>query len=137
MNDPLRNYPGYALRRASAARLADFGQRLAPLGLTFTEASVLMVIAANPGTMLSAMGRILDIQRANMTPLVARLEARGLIDRALIDGRTHGLTLSPQGNALQHQVADVVAAHESALLALVPEPLRPALLPVLHALWAE
>jgi DNA-binding MarR family transcriptional regulator len=137
MKDPLRTLPGYALRRASAARLNDFSQRLAPLALTFTEASVMMMINANPGATLSAIGRVLDIQRANMTPLIARLEARGLINRVSLDGRAHGLSLSAAGKVLHKQVVGAVDAHEAALIALVPEALRPAVLPVLQALWAE
>ena len=135
MEDPLRNYPGYALRRASAARIADFNHRLAPSAVTFTEASVMMVVHTNPGATLSAIGRMLDIQRANMTPLVARLEARGLIDRTPVNGRAHGLSLSESGLAMQAEVSAIVDAYEKALLSLVPKALRPHLLPILHALW--
>jgi DNA-binding MarR family transcriptional regulator len=137
MKDPLRNLPGYALRRASAARISDFTRRLLPLDLTFTEASVLMMIEANPGATLSAIGRALDIQRANMTPLVARLETRGLIDRISLDGRAHGLSLGSKGIALHRKVEQIVDAHESALVALVPEQHRAALLPILQSLWVD
>ncbi len=137
MDDPLKHLPGYALRRASAARLNDLTRRLAPLELTFTEASVLMVIAANSGTTLSAIGRVLGIQRANMTPLITRMESRGLIDRVSVDGRAHGLSLSVAGLALHAKILAEVKAHEEALIALVPQKHRAALLPILHALWAD
>jgi len=137
MDDPLRLLPGYALRRASAAQMAAFNVRLAPLGLKFAEASVILVIAANPGATLSAIGRTLDIQRANMTPLVARLEERGLITRAAVNGRSWGLALSADGQKLKRGIDAAVHAHEAALVAQVPAAHRAALLPILHALWAS
>ena len=79
--DPLKDYPGYALRRASAASMARLAQRLEPLGLRPAEATVLMVIGANPGITQSEVGRLLEIASANMAPLTSRLGRRGLIVR--------------------------------------------------------
>ena len=71
MIDPLTNYPGYLLRRASAAAMANLAKRLKKLNLSPTEATILNVIDANPNANQSDIGRLLDIARANMAPLVS------------------------------------------------------------------
>ena len=95
--DPLEDYPGYALRRASAATMARLARRFAALDLRAAEASVLMVIDANPNITQSEIGRLLDIASANMAPLVSRLADRELVERQPVDGRSHGLALTRYG----------------------------------------
>ena len=135
MRDPLPSYPGYALRRAANATAAELAGRLAPLGLRQSEFSVLMLIAANPGVTASAIGRALDIQRANMVPLLKRLEDAGLIARAPIDGKSQGLDLTAEGKARLGRARTVVEAFEAELIARVPPEHRAHLLPALEALW--
>jgi DNA-binding MarR family transcriptional regulator len=137
MQDPLRFLPGYALRRASSAMMAQLAERLDPLGVRFVEASILMVIEDNPGISQSRLCQLLDIKRANMTPLATRLEERGLIARTRSDGRSFGLALSREGAVLTGKVRAAVTAHEEDLLARVPAAHRAHLLPALHAIWGE
>jgi len=124
------------LQRASAAALADLNRRLAPLGLRHAGVAMLMLIEARPGITQSQAGRILDIQRANMVPFVARLEALGVIRRKRVDGRSQALELTSRGRVLLERARRVVQAHEGTLLGRVPEELRPVVLPVLMALWS-
>jgi DNA-binding MarR family transcriptional regulator len=133
MHDPLPNFPGYALRRAANATAAELAARLGEVGLRQSDVSVLMLIAANPGVTASAIGRQLDIQRANMVPVLKRLE--GLIDRVPIDGKSQGLELSETGRARLGEARKVVEAFEAELLARVPPEHRAHLLPALEALW--
>lgn len=135
MNDPLANLPGYVLRRASSAALAGLNRRLSALTLRHVDASLLMLLNGQPGITQSEAGRILDIQRANMVPIVSRLEARGLIDRQRVDGRSQGLYLSAEGEALHTQVMGVIDAYEQTLMEGVPAPLRKQAMAVLHAFW--
>ena len=135
MKDPLVNLAGYLLRRASTAALAELNQRLAPLSLRHAEVAMLMLIEASPGITQSQAGRVLDIQRANMVPFVARLEESGVIRRRQVDGRSQALELTGRGRMLLARARRVVEAHEAALLGRVPEKLRPMVLPVLTALW--
>ena len=86
MRDPLQNSPGYSLRRASIKMMGELTGRLAALDLRMADATVLMLIEANPAITASRIGRALDIQRANMVPLLKRMEEAGLVDRAPIDG---------------------------------------------------
>lgn len=135
MIDPMKALPGYVLRRASAAVQAELHKSLAPLDLRPTEVSILMLIEANPGMTQSEIGRILDIQRANMAPLAARLSDRGLIDRERVDGRSHGLCLTAAGSALVRQARSAIETFEGKLTARVPVELRQHILPLLNALW--
>ena len=133
MRDPLRQFPGYALRRAANATGAELAGRLGEVGLRQSDVSVLMLIAANPGVTASAVGRQLGIERANMVPLLKRLE--GLIDRAPIDGKSQGLALTAAGRARLSEARKVVEGFEAELLARVPPEHRDHLLPALEALW--
>ena len=133
MRDPLPSLPGYALRRAANATAAELAARLAETGLRQSDVSVLMLIDANPRVTASAIGRQLDIQRANMVPLLKRLE--GLIHRAPIDGKSQGLALTEAGRARLGEARAVVEAFEAELIARVPEQHRAHLLPALEALW--
>ncbi|MGG2305181.1 hypothetical protein ACE4Z6_27540, partial [Salmonella enterica] len=67
--DPLRDRPGYALRRAANAMMAELTRRLAAIDLRIAEASVLLLLDRRTDATASEIGRVLDIQRANMVPL--------------------------------------------------------------------
>jgi DNA-binding MarR family transcriptional regulator len=134
--DPLVGLAGYLLRRAAAAAVAELNQRLAGLGLRHADVAMLMLIEASPGITQSEAGRVLDIQRANMVPFVARLEDLGLLERRQVDRRSQALDLTRRGRMLLARARRVVSAHETALLGRVPERLRPMVLPVLRALWS-
>jgi DNA-binding MarR family transcriptional regulator len=135
MQDPLKNSPGYSLRRASNAMMGELGQRLAALDLRMADASVLMLIEANPQITASAIGRALDIQRANMVPLLKKLEDAGLVERAPIDGKSQGLSLTEPGDVRLAEARAIIDLFEADLIARVPEAHRPHLIPALDALW--
>jgi DNA-binding MarR family transcriptional regulator len=137
MIDPLKSLPGYALRRASSKVAAELGAQLAPIGLRSAEVSVLLLIEANPGITQSELGRTLEIQRANMTPLVGRLSVRGLVERQKVDGRSQGLVLTGEGVTLTSEARAAIIAFEDSLTLRIPPKHRAHLLPVLSALWGE
>jgi DNA-binding MarR family transcriptional regulator len=137
MIDPLAKLPGYSLRRASVAMLEELTARLSAVDLRFTEASVLLMIDANPGVIQAELGRAMGIQRANMVPLIARLADRGLLDRVRLDGRSHGLSLSGLGVILIPKVHAIIQAHEAALLEKIPERVRSAFVDALAQLWGQ
>ena len=134
-NDPLARLPGYVLRRASTAALAELNQRLAPLDLRHADVALLMLVDQCPGMTQSEAGRILDVQRANMVPFVSRLRRRGLLERRRVDGRSHALALTGSGRSLLSKARALVAAHERAMLDRVPRAMRQLVLPILLALW--
>lgn len=135
--DPVTSLPGYALRRVSAAFMAKLAARLAALDLRPAEATVLLVIGANPAVTQSEVGRLLDIVSANMTPLTARLVERGLVAREPMDGRSQGLRLSEPGRRLAQRARRVVDELEAELMGRIPAAQRAAFLGALTALAPE
>ena len=135
MRDPLPSYPGYSLRRAANATAAELSARLGEIGMKQVDASILLLLADNPEVTASALGRQLDIQRANMVPLLKRLEDAGLIARTPIDGKSQGLALTEAGRDTVAKARAIIDRFESELLARVPAEHRDHLLPALDALW--
>ena len=135
MSDPLLDLPGYSLRRAAATVTAEFSARLEPLGLRFHEFAALLLIEGNPRITASKLGRMLDIQRANMAPLVARMEAAALIVRQPLDGKSHGLNLTAPGRAKLAEARALIDALHTELMRRVPDEHRGHLKPALDALW--
>lgn len=110
-------------------------RELAPLDLRPSDASVLIVIEANPNITQSEIGRMLEIAGANMAPLVSRLEKRELVDRQPVDGRSHGLALTAAGRALCVRARKIMKSHEADLMAKIPAAQRAAFISMLQALW--
>lgn len=101
LENPLEERLGYQLRRASNAMMTELAGRLETLNLRIVEASVLVLIKANPAITQTEIGRSLGIQRANMVPLIAGLMERGLVNRQAADGRSHALSSPPRAAALR------------------------------------
>ena len=135
MDDFLGRLPGYNLRRASTAILSELADGLSELELRPTDASILTTIGNNSRITPSKLGRILGIQRANMVPIVARLEERGAIIRIKRDGRSFGLELTQEGSELCNRAKAILLAYEERFLLRVPAEHREHLLPALRALW--
>ena len=135
MRDPLPELPGYALRRAANAAAAELSVRLAEVGLRQVDASLLILIGENPDVTSSALGRQLDIQRANMVPPLKRLEDAGLIERNPLDGKSQGLMLTKAGRAKTLRARRIIDRFERELVERVPPEHRDHLLPALDALW--
>ena len=135
MDDPLLRFPGYALRRAANATAAELSARLAALELRQSDASLLLLVASNPGATSSALGRQLGIERANMVPLLKRLDEAGLIEREAIDGKSQGLRLTAAGLQRLAEARKVIEDFEAELIARVAPEHREHLLPALNAIW--
>lgn len=135
--DPLKNLVGYSLRRASSLEMANLSNQLARLDLRPTEASVIVIVQANPGIRQSDIGRMLDIRSANMTPLIARLDSRGLILRKRKDGRSQGLRLTEDGAQLAKAVLAEMEKHDRDMMGRVPEALRKPFVEALESIWQE
>lgn len=135
MDDALSRHTGYSLRRAAGAMIGELAKRLATIDLRVTEATVLLLIGDRRNLTASAIGRTLDIQRANMVPLLNRLEASGLITRQAIDGKSQAIVLTPAGLDRRARAETVTQAFEADLIARVPVSHRDHLLPALDVLW--
>ena len=132
--DPLYHLPGYALRRAANAMMAELAKRLAPLDLKISDAAVLLLVADRPAMTSSEIGKILEIQRANMVPLLARLEAACLIERQPLDRKSQAIVLTVPGQERLAQARSITTQFEDDLIARIPARHRAHFLPALHAL---
>jgi DNA-binding MarR family transcriptional regulator len=135
--DPFDELLGYHLRRLSQLVMADLAERMDALGLRPTDASVLFVIAGTPGATQSDIGRMLGIKRANMAPLIAGLEARGLVSRSAVDGRSQALRLTPDGEVMRIQARAAVVANERRSFGALPDGERHGLVETVRSMWAR
>lgn len=136
-DDPLANLPGYALRRAANAMMAELAGLLDTLDLRISEASILLLIDGREDMTSSAIGSVLDIRSANMVPLLNRLSSAGLIDKVRIDGKSMAIVLSEKGRNKAAEVRAVTDKFESDLLRRIPAAHRPHFVPALNALWRQ
>ena len=96
---------------------------------------MLLAIAAHAGLTQSDIGRMLGIKRANMAPLIGGLEARGLISRWAVDGRSQALALTAEGEVLHLAAQEATRAHEQRLFGSLTHAERTRLANQLRQLW--
>lgn len=137
IDDPLAHLPGYALRRAANAMMAELARRLEAADLRVSEATVLLLVGERRDLTASRIGAALDIQRANMVPLLARLEKAGLVERVALDRKSSAIVLTPAGRDRLARAREITDTFEQDLLDRVPERHRDHLLPALDALWRQ
>jgi DNA-binding MarR family transcriptional regulator len=133
-DNPLTTLPGYTLRRAANTMMAELATRLATIDVRISEASLLMLIAGRDDMTSSEIGKALDIQRANMVPLLNRLENAGLIERHPLDRKSQAIVLTAQGEVRHQQARKVTADFEGDLLARIPSAHRQHFMPALLSL---
>ncbi|MCO5399632.1 MarR family winged helix-turn-helix transcriptional regulator [Ralstonia soli] len=82
---------------------------LKPLGLTYPQYLVMLVLWEQDAQTVSAIGERLFLDSATLTPMLKRLEAAGLIERqrSETDERQVIISLTNEGRALQHRAKDV------------------------------
>ncbi|GAA1761219.1 MarR family transcriptional regulator [Nocardioides hankookensis] len=99
-------FPLYA---ASRAITREYTELLAEVGLTYPQYLVMLALWGTPSLSVSEIGRRLQLDSGTLTPLLKRLEAAGLVTRARDpeDERRVIVTLTADGRALQHEVAEV------------------------------
>lgn len=122
--EPLNDLIGYRLRRMSAAAMAELARDLAAEEFSAALATVLLMIDANPGATQARIGRGLAIKRANMAPMIGRLETGRLIKKQTIDGRSFGLITTARGRALAARLKRIMLAHDKRFFGSLSEAQR-------------
>ncbi|NIE98151.1 MarR family transcriptional regulator [Acinetobacter sp. C26M] len=86
-----------------------YRQLLTPLGLTYPQYLVMLVLWEKDQLTVSDIGERLFLESSTLTPLLKKLEAAGLItrQRSNKDERQVIITLTTQGQALQLQAIDI------------------------------
>ncbi|MCJ2183442.1 MarR family transcriptional regulator [Novosphingobium sp. 1949] len=77
----------------------QFSEVFSDLGITQTQLTTMILIAENPGTSQSDIGRTLQMDRATVMGIINRLEGRGLIVRgaSATDKRRQTLEITEAG----------------------------------------
>ena len=102
----------FAVYSTSLAMNKVYRKLLTPLGLTYPQYLVMMVLWERDSLSVSEIGARLFLDSATLTPLLKRMEAAGFIDRirAASDERQVIVTLTDAGRALKARAASVPQA---------------------------
>lgn len=93
--DELPTYVGYQVRRTQARIFAELEATLGDFDVTPGAFGVLTLIRANPGITQVALAAAFGIDKSTLSPVIVRLEKRGLVRREVqaSDRRCHALFL--------------------------------------------
>ena len=102
----------FALYSSSLAMTKVYKPLLDPLGLTYPQYLVLLVLWEGDGITVTRLGERLGLDSGTLTPLLKRLQAQGLVQRLrdAADERRVLLQLTPAGRALRERAAAVPQA---------------------------
>lgn len=99
----------FALYSASRALTRAYQPLLEPLGLTYPQYLVMLVLWEGEARSVSELGARLGLDSGTLTPLLKRLEEAKLVERRrdLEDERVVHISLAPAGAALQERARQI------------------------------
>ena len=99
-------FPLYAAARNVTGLYTPY---LKPLGLTYTQYLVFLVLWEQDGVSVSRIGENLMLDNGTLSPLLKKLEQEGYIERrrSVVDDRVVEIFLTEEGRALQEKAKDV------------------------------
>ena len=99
-------FPLYAAARNVTGQYTPW---LKPLGLTYTQYIVLLVLWEKDGISVTEIGERLMLDNGTLSPLLKKLEQAGFIrrERSHEDERIVVITLTEAGKALQEKAKDI------------------------------
>ena len=105
----LDNQLCFAVYAAAHAFNATYKPLLEPLGLTYPQYLVMLVLWQEDAVTVSAIGGRLGLDSGTLTPLLKRLEAAGLLTRLrdAADERQVRITLTTAGRALKQKAKGI------------------------------
>lgn len=120
----LPSYVGYQIRRAQAAIFGRFETTLADFDLTPGSFGVLTLIKANPGITQVALAAAFGVDKSTMSPVIVRLEKRGLVRREVLasDRRCHALYFEPEAEPQFLATREKVRAFEGGVAQRLTKP---------------
>ncbi len=99
-------FPMYACSRKIVGSYTPY---LKPLGLTYTQYIVMMVLWEKESVNVGQLGDILYLDAGTLTPLLKRLEKAGYVtrERSKEDERVTVISITPEGTALKEKCKDI------------------------------
>ena len=123
--DPLRleNQLCFPLYAASRKIVNLYTPYFKPLGITYTQYIVLMVLWAQDGVSVRELGERLYLDSGTLTPLLKKMETAGLVrrERAKEDERVTRIYLTEAGRALHEKCLEIPVHLSRSLSAFSPE----------------
>jgi DNA-binding MarR family transcriptional regulator len=120
---PLHAMPGHLIRRVHQQSLALYASRAAGFDLTPVQYAALHAIGGWPDSDQVGIARAIACDKATVGAVIDRLQAKGLVDRAVAaaDRRARRLRLTDAGRALLDSIEPAVAQVQRDLLAPLDE----------------
>ncbi|MFT5851289.1 MAG: DNA-binding MarR family transcriptional regulator [Colwellia sp.] len=105
----LENQICFSLYSAANAMIRAYRPLLDTLNLTYPQYLVMLVLWRNNGINVKSLGNKLRLDSGTLTPLLKRLEAKGIIvrKRSNIDERSRDMYLTELGKNLKQKAAQV------------------------------
>ncbi|GAB6261016.1 MarR family transcriptional regulator [Photobacterium sp. CCB-ST2H9] len=102
----------FSLYSASNAMIRAYRPMLDALNLTYPQYLVMLVMWERKCLSVKALGEKLHLDSGTLTPLLKRLESKGLVirRRSETDERVREISLTDEGKAMQQQAAQVPAS---------------------------
>lgn len=104
----------FAMYSASRATQAAYREPLAKLELTYPQYLVLLVLWDSGDSTVQGLGERLYLDSGTLSPMLRRMEARGLVGRrrGQEDGRVVTIHLTDKGRALKEHAAQMQSCME-------------------------
>jgi len=99
----------FALQSTSHAITRAYKPLLEPLGLTYTQYTVLLALWESDGRSLAELAAALHTNPPSLTPVIRRLDERGLLtrERAASDERRLIISITPAGWELRDEAKQI------------------------------
>lgn len=120
----LPGFLGYQIRRTQSWIFGEFMADLADLDLTPGAFGLIALIRANPGITQNQLARAFAIDKSTLTPVLNRLQQRGLVERAPLahDRRFNVLRVPAEAEARVDEILGRLEGFEARMTArLGPE----------------
>jgi DNA-binding MarR family transcriptional regulator len=131
--------PSHLMHRALQLALDIYSEEAGPDGLTQRQFAVLEAVSHKSGLTQTDLVRATGIDRSTLADLVARMTAKGLLERekSALDARAKAVRLSPEGQTALEAARPRVEAADKRIMALLPKGKRDGFLDLLAELAGE
>ena len=120
---PLANSPSHLMHRALQLALDIYAEEAGSDGLTQRQFAVLEAASLKAGLTQTELVRLTGIDRSTLADLVARMTAKGLLERerSTLDARAKAVRLSDAGLARLEAARPRVEAADRRIMGLLPK----------------
>lgn len=136
---PLKHWLGFHLRMAQASSFQAFARQTQEFDVRPGRFALLVLIGRNPGIRQTALSRAVGLDKSTLTPALADLKRRGLIERRrdANDKRAAHVFLTRAGERVLDEMIRRAAEHEAAIDRIVGREHKPQLMALLRRIASE